>query len=626
MITQNITVEIVEHENITVNVDDGLQGLTTAAQVRNVLSTLTGDDRLDALYIKNLSTFSQIQSDWNQATNTAVDYIKNKPSSLPASDVYAWAKASTKPSYTTSEVGAQPALNGTGFVKISGTTISYDNSTYLTSYTETDPVVKAINGIVKSNGTTISAASAGTDYQLPIGTLTANKIVVGNGTNDIIVSTVDIASGNITLADAGTINLSNNVTTNSVTNNAISLVNSTLATASLTNLLSPSLFFSVNGWDNINLISKPQPWTIVAEGASSSSGFSYLKFKNETNGVLTTRMSLYSNGVLLISGIVASYSNSNSYSVTTYPTASYTQSHYAIAQSSATSGTSKRYGSYHNRSTAYFGGLVYTYNWRQTVDPIAETEDYLNLEYFADNGTIYMPYRFGRMGNYRLLGNYEYALSTAMVGATAPTPATDDKRLGQTTANLLELDNYESSNWANKVTISKTGALLTQGTIESVGLANLPMPYASFSHSATLTVVSATAEYAIPFDTEEAKYNITHSTSTNPSYITIPVAGTYLITFSAVGKSAVANKTLDIWAKIDGTNVARTNTISRFVGAANERIITVTYILSFTAGQRFELFYNSNDTGTVLLATAAQANPTRPACPSIILTINKISK
>ena len=49
-----------------------------------------------------------------------------------ASDVYSWAKAASKPTYTYTEVGAQAALSGTGFVKISGTTISYDNSTYLT--------------------------------------------------------------------------------------------------------------------------------------------------------------------------------------------------------------------------------------------------------------------------------------------------------------------------------------------------------------------------------------------------------------------------------------------------------------------------------------------------------------
>ena len=44
-------------------------------------------------------------------------------------------------------------------------TYTVDSNTYLTSYTETDPVVGAINGIVKANGSgTISAATAGTDY------------------------------------------------------------------------------------------------------------------------------------------------------------------------------------------------------------------------------------------------------------------------------------------------------------------------------------------------------------------------------------------------------------------------------------------------------------------------------
>ena len=59
--------------------------------------------------------------------------------------------------------------NGTSsqFLKADG---SVDSSTYLTSYTETDPVVGAINGIVKANGAgNISAATAGTDYLTPTG-------------------------------------------------------------------------------------------------------------------------------------------------------------------------------------------------------------------------------------------------------------------------------------------------------------------------------------------------------------------------------------------------------------------------------------------------------------------------
>ncbi len=39
--------------------------------------------------------------------------ITNFPSSLPASDVYSWAKAASKPSYTAGEVGALPVTGGT---------------------------------------------------------------------------------------------------------------------------------------------------------------------------------------------------------------------------------------------------------------------------------------------------------------------------------------------------------------------------------------------------------------------------------------------------------------------------------------------------------------------------------
>lgn len=52
-------------------------------------------------------------------------------------------------------------------INAKGLATAGNNVSYLTS--ETDPTVKAINGIVKSDGTTISAATAGTDYLTPTG-------------------------------------------------------------------------------------------------------------------------------------------------------------------------------------------------------------------------------------------------------------------------------------------------------------------------------------------------------------------------------------------------------------------------------------------------------------------------
>lgn len=46
-----------------------------------------------------------VQSDWNVTDSASDAFIKNKPTSMPASDVPAWAKSSNKPTYTKSEVG-----------------------------------------------------------------------------------------------------------------------------------------------------------------------------------------------------------------------------------------------------------------------------------------------------------------------------------------------------------------------------------------------------------------------------------------------------------------------------------------------------------------------------------------
>jgi hypothetical protein len=67
-------------------------------------------------------------------------------------------------------VGSEATASGDGSISYNNTTgvFTYtppDLSSYLTSYTETDPVVGAVTGIVKADGAgNISAAVAGTDY------------------------------------------------------------------------------------------------------------------------------------------------------------------------------------------------------------------------------------------------------------------------------------------------------------------------------------------------------------------------------------------------------------------------------------------------------------------------------
>lgn len=78
------------------------------------------------------------------------------------------------------------------------------------SAAETDPVVKAIVGIVKSNGTTISAAVAGTDYLAPFGSQTANTVFAapsgGDGTPSFrILDVTDIPNLDAAKITSGTL-------------------------------------------------------------------------------------------------------------------------------------------------------------------------------------------------------------------------------------------------------------------------------------------------------------------------------------------------------------------------------------------------------------------------------------
>ena len=80
-----------------------------------------------------------------------------------------------------------------GLMKRTGAgTYSIDSNTYLT--TESDPIVAAINGIVKSDGSTISTATSGTDYLAPSSD--------GSGLSGIVTSIV--AGTNITLTGGPT--------------------------------------------------------------------------------------------------------------------------------------------------------------------------------------------------------------------------------------------------------------------------------------------------------------------------------------------------------------------------------------------------------------------------------------
>ena len=111
--------------------------------------------------------------------------ITDFPSSMPASDVYSWAKASTKPSYSWSEISNKPTIPSVG----NGTVTITQNGATKGSFT-----------LNQSGNATIALTDNDTKYSLPAATSsTLGGVKVGsNITNSS--GTISLTKANVTAA------------------------------------------------------------------------------------------------------------------------------------------------------------------------------------------------------------------------------------------------------------------------------------------------------------------------------------------------------------------------------------------------------------------------------------------
>lgn len=128
---------------------------------------------------------SQSVNHANTAGSVAWSNISGRPSSMPASDVYAWAKASSKPSYSWSEISGRPSIPSVG----NGTVTITQNGATKGSFT-----------LNQSGNATIALTDNNTVYSLPAATSsTLGGVKVGsNITNSS--GTISLTKANVTSA------------------------------------------------------------------------------------------------------------------------------------------------------------------------------------------------------------------------------------------------------------------------------------------------------------------------------------------------------------------------------------------------------------------------------------------
>lgn len=147
--------------------------------------------------------------------------------------------------------------------------------------------------------------------------------------------------------------------------------------------------------------------------------------------------------------------------------------------------------------------------------------------------------------------------------------------------------------------------------------------YGAFSDNANQTILLANTAYAMRLNTTETSYGI--SVVSNDR-ITVAYSGTYNLQFSAQmlhtgGGSQIAT----IWFAINGVNVPRSSTDVTITGNGERYVAAWNIFLTMVAGQYAQILWSAPDTSISLAAIASQVSPTRPATPSVIVTMNKVS-
>lgn len=123
-------------------------------------------------------------SSWDQITGKPEYYptrwadVSGAPTSLPASDVYPWAKAASKPTYTAAEVGAV-ALNGGGDVFGSINASAYLTANTLRSKAALYPTISFVK--TNDNSESLLIVAGNNLYYRPVASDATNRLVYHSG-------------------------------------------------------------------------------------------------------------------------------------------------------------------------------------------------------------------------------------------------------------------------------------------------------------------------------------------------------------------------------------------------------------------------------------------------------------
>ena len=154
---------------------------------------------------------ANVQSDWNILDSSSDAFIKNKPTSMPASDVHEWAKTETKPTYTATEVGADPTGSSAKALTDAKSYADKKVAALVNGAPETMDTLKEVSDALDANKDVVDALNAAIGNKANQSDLTAHT-----GNSDIHVTKEKKTSWDSAATHAGTAHAPSNAERNTI--------------------------------------------------------------------------------------------------------------------------------------------------------------------------------------------------------------------------------------------------------------------------------------------------------------------------------------------------------------------------------------------------------------------------
>ena len=247
-----------------------------------------------------------------------------------------------------------------------------------------------------------------------------------------------------------------------------------------------------------------------------------------------------------------------------------------------------------------------------------------------------------QIGNNTLDGNTILSGSVNIIGSTTIEGTTNFSNSSTTVTGSFLVsgsttqigNNTLDGNTILSGSVDISGSTEFNGDVDVIGdfyhLGNKQYNYGQF-YSLETQSGSADTPYEMKFEGADSTNGISigDNGSGLPTRITPNHTGLYNIQFSnQLGNTANSDVTFDIWFRQNGTNVTNSNTkfsLLKSLGSGLYTAAALNFMANINAGDYVEIMWSTDKATGQFEYLGTQTSPTRPATPSIILTVTQIA-